>query len=411
MTVLLGNCLDIVKTLEAESVDLVYLDPPFFTQKTHSLTTRDNSTEFSFEDRWSSLQEYLSFIESVLAQCHRALKDTGSIFLHCDKSASHHLRILLDTVFGMDNFQSEIVWSYKRWSNSKKGLLNSHQTIYFYSKTDKFKFNTIYTDYSPTTNIDQILQSRVRNSFGKVTYRRDAEGSVVLGEEKRGVPLSDVWNIPFLNPKAKERTGYPTQKPILLLERIIGISTEKDDCILDPFCGSGTTLVAAKLLGRKYIGIDISSDAVELSKRRLQELVKSESQVLISGEEHFLDKTDYERTILKAMDAIPVERNSGIDGFLKSRVNGHPVSIKIQKQNENIEIAKRKLMNASKTKNCELMILVRTQPGDDRSLFDWQDVNILVIDSHDLLIKEWFVRSGTKLETELPLENYQYGYD
>jgi site-specific DNA-methyltransferase (adenine-specific) len=389
MTVLQGNCQEILGTLSQESVDLVYLDPPFFTQKTHSLSTRDNSIEFSFEDKWSSLKEYLAFMESVLSQCQRVLKSTGSIFLHCDKSASHHLRVLLDKVFGEENFQSEIIWSYKRWSNSKKGLLNSHQTIYFYSKTDKFKFNTIYTDYSPTTNIDQILQARVRNGNGKVAYLRDEEGNTVLGEEKRGVPLSDVWSIPFLNPKAKERTGYPTQKPILLLERIIEVSTEKGDCVLDPFCGSGTTLVSAKLTGRQYIGIDISKDAVELSNKRLVELTKSESQLLAIGEEGYLDKSDYERAILKAIDAVPVERNSGIDGFLKEYVDGYPVSVKIQKQGESIEVSKRKLINASKTKNCKLMILVKTQKESDNALFSWSDENVLVIASYDLQIKNW----------------------
>lgn len=399
MTVLQGNCQEILGTLSEESVDLVYLDPPFFTQKTHSLSTRDNSTEFSFEDKWSSLQEYLAFMEGVLSQCQRVLKTTGSIFLHCDKSASHHLRVLLDKIFGEDNFQSEIVWAYKRWSNSKKGLLNSHQTIYFYSKTDNFKFNIVYTDYSPTTNIDQILQARVRNGKGKVAYLRDEEGNVVLGEEKRGVPLSDVWNIPFLNPKAKERTGYPTQKPILLLERIIGISTEKGDCVLDPFCGSGTTLVSAKLTGRQYIGIDISKDAVELSNKRLVELTKSESQLLAIGEEGYLDKSDYERAILKAIDAVPVERNSGIDGFLKEYVDGYPVSVKIQKQDESIEISKRKLINASKTKNCKLMILVKTQKESDNALFRWSDENVLVIDAFDLQIKNWMDEQGEKAKS------------
>jgi site-specific DNA-methyltransferase (adenine-specific) len=399
MTVLHGNCQEILETLSPESVDLVYLDPPFFTQKTHSLSTRDNSTEFSFEDKWSSLKEYLAFMESVLLQCQKVLKNTGSIFLHCDKSASHHLRVLLDKVFGEDNFQSEIIWSYKRWSNSKKGLLNSHQTIYFYSKTDNFKFNTIYTDYSPTTNIDQILQARVRNGNGKVAYLRDEEGNVVLGDEKRGVPLSDVWNIPFLNPKAKERTGYPTQKPILLLERIIEISTEKGDCVLDPFCGSGTTLVSAKLTGRQYIGIDVSKDAVELSNKRLVELTKSESQLLAIGEEGYLDKSDYERAILKAIDAVPVERNSGIDGFLKEYVDSYPVSVKIQKQGESIEVSKRKLINASKTKNCKYMILVKTQKETDNSLFLWNDENVLIIDSYDLQIKNWLDEQSEKAKS------------
>jgi len=398
MTVLQGNCQEILGTLPSESVDLVYLDPPFFTQKTHSLSTRDNSTKFSFEDKWSSLKEYLAFMEGILLQCQKALKSTGSIFLHCDKSASHHLRVLLDKVFGEENFQSEIIWSYKRWSNSKKGLLNSHQSIYFYSKTDNFKFNTMYTDYSPTTNVDQILQARVRNGNGKVAYLRDEKGNVALGEEKRGVPLSDVWSIPFLNPKAKERTGYPTQKPILLLERIIEISTEKGDCVLDPFCGSGTTLVSAKLMDRQYIGIDVSKDAVALSNKRLVELIKSESQLLAIGEEGYLDKSDYERAILKAIDAIPVERNSGIDGFLRNYIDGYPVSVRVQKQAESVEIAKRKLINASKTKNCKLMILIRTQKQIDNSLFNWNDEDVLVIDSYDLQIKNWIDEQSDKIK-------------
>jgi len=389
MTLLCGDCRVLLRTLDDASVDLVYLDPPFFTQKTHSLVTRDDLAEYSFEDRWNSLEEYLSFMQEVLLQCRRVLKDTGSVFLHCDKSASHHLRILLDRVFGATNFRSEIVWAYRRWSNSKVGLLGAHQTIHFYSKTSNFKFSTVYTDYSPTTNIDQILQARARNEFGKSVYRRDASGETELGKEKRGVPLSDVWSIPFLNPRARERVGYPTQKPLLLLERIIAISTDVGDCVLDPFCGSGTTLVAASSLGRDCIGIDISVEAIELSRKRLLEPVRSGSQVLYNGEESFLQKSDYERRILKALDAIPVERNSGIDGFLKYFVDGQPVSVRIQKEGEDIEVAKRKLLAASKTKRCAFMILVRTQRGNGGSFFAWEDDNLLVVDSYDLAISTW----------------------
>lgn len=158
------------------------------------------------------------------------------------------MRIILDDEFGESNFRSEIIWAYKRWSNAKKGLLSGHQTIFFYSKTDNFKFNTMYTEYSPTTNVDQILQERVRNSAGKASYKYDKKGDIVIAKEKKGVPLSDVWEIPFLNPKARERTGYPTQKPVELLEKIIKISTDEGDSVFDPFCGSGTTLVAAKIL-------------------------------------------------------------------------------------------------------------------------------------------------------------------
>ena len=387
MNVYCGNNLEILTKLENESVQLVYLDPPFFTQKIHSLITRDNSAEYSFSDNWNSRKDYLDFIRQVLSECRKKLKPNGSIFLHCDKSASHYLRILLDEIFGEKSFQSEIIWSYKRWSNARKGLLNSHQTIYFYSKTEDFKFNFIYTDYSPTTNIDQILQARERNEKGKSAYQRDENGNIVLGNEKKGVPLSDVWNIPFLNPKAKERVGYPTQKPILLMERIIKISTDENDVVLDPFCGSGTTLVAAKLLNREFIGIDISEDAVDLAKKRLSAPVKSISNLLKKGEESYLEKTDYERSILKILDALPVERNSGIDGFLREYIEGRPVSVKIQKEFEDLETAKQKLIDASLSKNCSYMILVRTN-SINNSLFETNDKRLLEIDSLDFVLKK-----------------------
>jgi site-specific DNA-methyltransferase (adenine-specific) len=386
MSVICGNNLEILPTLRDESVQLVYLDPPFFTQKIHSLATRDNSAEYSFSDNWNSRQGYLDFIRQILVECHKKLKSNGSIFLHCDKSASHHLRILLDEVFGEKNFQSEIIWSYKRWSNAKKGLLNSHQTIYFYSKSADFKFKFIYTDYSPTTNIDQILQARERNENGKSAYQRDENGKIVLANEKKGVPLSDVWNIPFLNPKAKERVGYPTQKPILLLERIIEIASDEHDLVLDAFCGSGTSLIAAKLLNREFIGIDISLEAVELTKKRLVNPIKSSSNLLENGEESYLEKSDYERNILKVLDALPVERNNGIDGFLREYVEGRPVSVKIQKEFEDLETAKQKLIEASRSKDCSYMILIRTN-SINNSLFEITDERLLVVDSLDFILK------------------------
>jgi site-specific DNA-methyltransferase (adenine-specific) len=408
MVVFHGDSISHLLKIDSASIQLVYLDPPFFTQKTHSLRTRDNSTEYAFEDRWGSLAEYLAFMRQVLFHCKRVLKENGTLFLHCDKSASHHLRLLLDEMFGADNFQSEIIWSYRRWSNSKKGLLNAHQTIYFYSKTADFKFNTIYSDYSPTTNVDQILQARARNEFGKSVYRRDRNGDVVMNSEKQGVPLSDVWNIPFLNPKAKERVGYPTQKPILLLERIIEIVTDEHDCVLDPFCGSGTTLVAAHILGRDYIGIDISEEAVKLSEARLRKPIKTESYLLKVGEEGFLEKSDSDRRILKALEAVPVERNNGIDGFLKFQVDGRPISVRIQKSGEDLETAKQKLITASASKNCGLMVLIRTRRIANGSLFgkSWDNENLLVIDAYDLLIEDWLTEHRLLgADTEIEMSN------
>jgi site-specific DNA-methyltransferase (adenine-specific) len=222
--ILHGDCRNVVSRFSDGCVDLIYLDPPFFTQKHHALFSRDRTKKYEFEDIFPSLDVYLSFLEDVLRHCRRVLKDTGSLFLHCDRTASHHLRIVLERVFGEVNFQSEIIWTYKRWSNSKKGLLNSHQVIYFFSKTRQFKFNTLYGEYSPTTNLDQILQERQRDINGVAIYKRDENGHVINGQPKKGVPLSDVWDIPYLNPKAKERCGYPTQKPVLLLNRIVQIA-------------------------------------------------------------------------------------------------------------------------------------------------------------------------------------------
>ncbi|MBS3071973.1 site-specific DNA-methyltransferase [Candidatus Pacearchaeota archaeon] len=384
--VIYGDCLNEMKNIDSNSIDLIYIDPPFFTQREHSQKTRDNSKEFKFSDKWKSLEEYLTFIKDMLIESKRILKDTGSLFLHCDKTASHRLRCLLDDVFDSDNFVNEIVWSYKRWSNGKKGLLNSHQTIYLYGKTKEFKFKRIYGDYSPTTNIDQILQDRTKDSNGKSQYKKDKEGNIVIGKEKLGVPLTDVWDIPFLNPKANERAGYPTQKPLLLLERIINICTDEGDIVLDPVCGSGTTLVASKLLKRKYIGIDISKEAIDLTKKRLENPIKTESRLLEVGIEDYKEKSETEIAILKSLDATIVQRNKGIDGFLKKYYKDKPVSIKIQKSSESLEEAKRKLIEASKTKECKLMILIKTNNVREKILdkLNQKEDDVKIINSYEL---------------------------
>lgn len=390
--VILGDCLEKLQNLKSSSVDLVYLDPPFFTQKEHSQLTRDNSEKFQFSDVWDSLESYLVMMSFALKECQRVLKNTGSIFLHCDKVASHHLRVQLDQIFGFQNFRSEIVWSYKRWSNAKKGLLNAHQTIFFYSKTEQFKFNTFYNDYSATTNVDQILQARARNTDGKSVYKRDGDGNVVMGSAKQGVPLSDVWEIPYLNPKAKERVGYPTQKPILLLQQVIQIASDQGDVVLDPFCGSGTTLVAAKLLDRNYIGIDISEDAVRLSLSRLENPVVSNSNLLSKGTKEYVTKSDKELLILKSLDAVPVQRNSGIDGFLKKTYLGKLVAVRIQKDTESLSQAKILLQKSRKAQECGLLILVKTQNKvvEEESLgFQKEsDSKIVLLNSYELILQE-----------------------
>jgi len=362
------DCLKILKTMSSNVVDLIYLDPPFYTGRIQTQKTRDNSYEYKFIDRWENLEAYIEFLKPRITECKRVLKKTGSIFLHCDKNASHHLRVLMDDIFGEENFVNEIIWSYKRWSNSKKGLMNAHQNIFFYSKTKDFKFFPEFTDYSPTTNIDQILQARDRNIHNKSAYKRDGNGDIVLGKEKIGVPLSDIWEIPFLNPKAKERVGYPTQKPIILVERIINLTTQENDTILDPFCGSGTTIVAAALNNRNYIGIDISKEAIELTRQRLSDRKKTISALLKKGASAYLNKDDYIRQILYQLDAVVVERNKGIDGFLKKHYNNKPVAVYVQRKNQTIQEALELVKMATRSKKVEKIILVRT--NDRATLFD-----------------------------------------
>ena len=139
--IICDDCLNSLKKIADDTIDMIYLDPPFFSQKIQSMKD-SNGIEYKFSDIWDTKAEYLKFMRIRIEQIKRVLKPTGSIFLHCDDSASHYLRILLDEEFGESNFRSEIIWTYKRWSNAKKGLLPGHQTIFFYSKTNNFKFNT-----------------------------------------------------------------------------------------------------------------------------------------------------------------------------------------------------------------------------------------------------------------------------
>ena len=395
-----NDCLTVLRSLPAGQTDLVYLDPPFFTQREHRLISRDRTEEFTFDDKWDSVKQYAAFLYQRIIEMKRILNDSGSLFFHCDKTASHIARFLLDEVFTPNNFRSEIIWHYKRWSNNAKGLLPAHQTILFYSKTEHFKFNKILTDYSPTTNVDQILQKRGRDSANKSVYARDNEGKVIYSGPKTGVPLSDVWAIPYLNPKAKERTGYPTQKPILLLEKIIELVTDPGDLLVDPFCGSGSALVAAKLLGRRAIGIDISAEACNLTRKRLDDPVRTHSKLLQNGEESYRDVDTDAIAILNGIPHVPVQRNCGIDAFLKTTYEGIPIPVRVQKRDEPLNDAASSLYKAGSSKNAKRMILIATH--DVPSL--WPSVNfpdeIVVIDSTSLRIRRLLSQLNEEGETD-----------
>jgi site-specific DNA-methyltransferase (adenine-specific) len=358
-----GDCLAFMRGMEAGGVALAYLDPPFFTGRVHRLHTRDRETAYAFEDVWKSMDEYVGFLRERLEEARRVLADDGSLFFHCDRNAGHVARGLLDDVFGPSNFRSEIIWHYRRWSSGSSSLLPAHQTIHYYTKSASFVFHPTWGEYSPSTNVDQLLQRRGRDAYQKAVYRRDASGRPVPSGTKPGVPLSDVWDIPYLNPKARERTGYPTQKPIALLERIIGLASNPGDLVLDPFCGSGTALVAAALAGRRAIGVDRSPAAVELARRRLAAPVRSRSRVLERGREAYRTADAARLALLSGLDCVPVHRNAGFDALLKREVDGGPAPIRVQRPGESVAEAAAKLHRAGASKGARRMFLIVQDPG------------------------------------------------
>ena len=386
MKVYQGDCLKILQDFDAASVDLIYLDPPFFSQKTHKLRTRDRRREFSFKDLWASHTEYAEFLYTRLVEMWRVLKPTGSLFFHCDRNAAHIVRALLDDVFGADMFRSEIIWYYRRWSNARQGLLPAHQNIYYYTRSGQYTFNPIYEDYSTSTNVDQLLQKRKRDALGKAVYARDEQGQVIPSGGKKGVPLRDVWDIPYLNPKARERTGYPTQKPLLLLERIIEIASRPGDVVLDPFCGSGTTLVAALALNREAIGIDISDDAIEITQTRLERPIKTESRLIQKGRESYRNADQEALALLRGLEYAAVQRNKGIDAILKDDVNGLPVPVYVQRANETILEAANRLYKAARGKNAPVMFVIAMQRGGYFEFENQFPLNVVIVDAPALSI-------------------------
>lgn len=404
-----GDCLDVMKQISDDSIHLVYLDPPFFTQKVHSLRTRDRQQEFSFTDIWASYADYVDFLRARLIEMYRVLSWKGSLFFHCDKNSSHIARVLLDEIFGENMFRSEIIWYYRRWSNASASLLPAHQTIFYYTKSSNYTFNPIYENYSPSTNVDQILQRRKRDEYGKSVYERNASGDIIPNGGKRGVPLSDVWDIPYLNPKAKERVGYPTQKPILLLERIITLASREGDLILDPFCGSGTTIVAANLLKRLAIGIDISCEAVGIAKDRLSNPIKSESNLLQTGRNSYINTDEEVLSLLDGISFVPVQRNKGIDAILKEDIHGHPILVRIQRPGESLLDAAHLLLKASKSKQAAIMFLVIN--SREALLFDELHLppEITVVEVPSLVIKEVISRQRSLADENMSAKSTSNG--
>ena len=247
--------LELMKTLESNTIDLIYCDILYGTGR-------------KFKD-YQDLKPIRSEIESHyiprIKEMHRILKPTGSIYLQMDTRINHWVRCVLDDVFGYEKFRNEIIWWYKRWSNISFGFQKMHDVILFYSK-DKSKFNIQYQDYAKPNEIEDTVRGVID---GKLVRLKNEDGSYKKREtENNGVPLHDVWEIQHIQPTAKERLGYDTQKPKALIERIIKASSNEGDLVADFYSGSFTTAEVCKDLKRNFIGCDINPNCFEKAKER-----------------------------------------------------------------------------------------------------------------------------------------------
>jgi site-specific DNA-methyltransferase (adenine-specific) len=287
-TLYTNDNLYILSGLNSESVDLIYLDPPFNTKRMYSAPIGSKAAGASFKDMWTwkdvneyhldslavqfpalaryiinigaihskPMMAYLTYMSQRIIEMHRILKETGSIYLHCDPTASHYLKLLLDSVFGKQNFINEIIWYYKNASRGKKRLAKAHDIIFWYGKSKNYQFCK-----------DAIL---VPYESGMTLWRYSRGGQAGKEPPKGKIP-DDVFLLPSLNTMDKERTGYPTQKPLALLKWIVQMASKEGDIVLDPFCGCATTCVAAQQLQRKWIGIDIEKQVVKVLIQRLSD--------------------------------------------------------------------------------------------------------------------------------------------
>ena len=385
-TVWTGDNLDILRGMNSECVDLCYLDPPFNSNRNYAAPVGSRAAGAAFKDTWTlsdldvawmgliadeqpamyqvllaaglthgkGMQSYLCMMGVRLLEMRRVLKDTGSIYLHCDPTASHYLKLLMDAVFGSGNYRSEIIWRRTNAHNDGKQGRQQHGRVHdvllFFTAGDQWVWNPIYTDYDPqyVANIYKYVEdgSNRRYTLDNLTgpggaskgnphyevmgvaryWRYSQERMNQLVEEGRivqtnpgsvprykryldempGVPIQDSWtDIGPIASQAKERIGYPTQKPLALLERIIKASSNEGDMVLDPFCGCATACVAAENLGRQWVGIDLSEKAVELVNMRLQQSMGS-----LFHHGYVTARTD-------------IPQRTDIDASLNYRQNGH----------------------------------------------------------------------------------------
>ncbi len=306
-TLFIADNLNILRGINSDCIDLIYLDPPFNSKKQYKAPMGSPAEGASFKDIWTdedikygwhgeiaehneelyqiiqasevvydkSMKIYLMAMAVRLFEMKRILKSTGSIYLHCDPTASHYLKMVMDALFGKQNFRNEIVWCYGGRGMSKTRFNRKHDIILFYGKTQ----NTFFSPEGASRPVAAEHVGRYNKmddqgrKYARIKNRDGTYSDIYLSDVVR----EDWWEVPFV--RGKERTGWPTQKPLALLERIIKASSNEGDVVLDPFCGCATACVAAEQLQRQWIGIDISPSAEVITKIRLQDEVDKQTNL------------------------------------------------------------------------------------------------------------------------------------
>lgn len=366
-TLYYGDNLDILRRYIAdESVDLIYLDPPFKSNQDYNVLfqeqngSRSKAQVKAFEDTWrwdqgaaeayqevvekggmvsqvmqafrtflgdTDMMAYLAMMAPRLVEIERVLKPTGSIYLHCDPTASHYLKMLMDAVFGAKNFLNEVIWHYRKWPSGKFTFQRNHDVLLFYSKSNSRKriFNQLYMERAPST-LKRFGMSKIISGHDEIGRRVPSKMDT---QDSEGVRQDDVWEIGRVPPI---KQLFPTEKPDSLLERVIKASSKEGDIVLDPFCGCGTTIVAAQRLNRKWIGIDITHLAITLIKNRLRDAFRNQVTYKIIGEPVSLpdavtlanqDPFQFQWWALGLVGARPVEQKKGADKGIDGRLYFH----------------------------------------------------------------------------------------
>jgi DNA modification methylase len=362
-----GDNLDVLRRFVKDaSIDLVYLDPPFKSNQDYNVIfqeqdgARSTAQIKAFEDTWcwdqgaeeayervverggtvsealqafrkilreSDMMAYLAYMAPRLIELKRILKDSGSLYLHCDPTASHYLKTLLDAVFGAKNFLNEIIWHYRKWTTGKYTFQRNHDVVLFYRVTSSKArtFNQLFMERAASTQ-RRFGQAKILSGFDRRGHRLPSETEE---EESLGARQDDVWDIGRVPPI---KQLFPTEKPLALLERVIRASSNEGDVVLDPFCGCGTTVVAAQMMNRRWIGIDITHLAITLIRHRLRDRFEGSAKYEVIGEPVSLpdamalakqDRYQFQWWALGLVDARPEEEKKGADSGVDGRLYFH----------------------------------------------------------------------------------------